>query len=181
MSRIGRRIINIPKNVIATLENNKIIIKGEQGVLEQELSNLVTVIIENNTIEIKRCNEEKVTKAYHGLIRALIQNMVIGVSELFSKTLIAEGVGYKFNIESKKIVLNIGFSHPVEFIIPTNLKVKQESPTKIIISGIDKQIVGLFASQIREKRPPEPYKGKGIHYLGEVIRRKAGKTGKTGR
>ena len=116
--------------------------------------------------------------AYHGLTRALIQNMIIGVNAKFSKILVAEGVGYKFQLDKQRLILNMGYTHPIEFIIPSDLEIKAESPTKIIISGIDKEKVGFLAAKIREIRPPEPYKGKGIMYEGEKILRKAGKSGK---
>ena len=139
---------------------------------------LVKVNITDQQLSFERIDEQKFTKSYHGLIRALAQNMIIGVDELFSKVLIAEGVGYKFQVDAKKVILSAGFSHTIDFVIPEDLKVKQETSTKIIISGINKETVGFFASKIREKRPPEPYKGKGIKYEGEKILRKAGKTGR---
>jgi len=178
MSRIGKKLINIPKGVTVTLDENILTVKGTHGSLERELKDLVTVAVNDETISIKRINEDKTTKAYHGLIRALTQNMVTGVSELFSKTLIAEGVGYKFQVDAKKVVLSAGFSHTVDLPIPEGLTVKAEGATKITISGIDREKVGFYASQIRDKRPPEPYKGKGILYQGEQIIRKAGKTGR---
>jgi large subunit ribosomal protein L6 len=178
MSRIGKKLINIPKGVTVTLDENILKVKGTHGSLEREFKDLVTFAVNDETISIKRINEDKTTKAYHGLIRALTQNMVTGVSELFSKTLIAEGVGYKFQVDAKKVVLSAGFSHTVDLPIPEGLTVKAEGATKITISGIDREKVGFYASQIRDKRPPEPYKGKGILYQGEHIIRKAGKTGR---
>ena len=178
MSRVGKKVITIPQNVTVIFEDNKLKIKGKHGSLEKEIKDLVKVNITDQQLSFERIDEQKFTKSYHGLIRALAQNMIIGVDELFSKVLIAEGVGYKFQVDAKKVILSAGFSHTIDFIIPEDLKVKQETSTKIIISGINKETVGFFASKIREKRPPEPYKGKGIKYEGEKILRKAGKTGR---
>ena len=178
MSRIGKKLINIPKGVTVTLDENVLTVKGKHGSLEREFKNLVTFAVNDETISINRINEDKTTKAYHGLIRALTQNMVTGVNDLFSKTLIAEGVGYKFQVDAKNVVLSAGFSHTVDLPIPEGLTVKAEGATKITISGIDREKVGFYASQIRAVRPPEPYKGKGILYQGEHIIRKAGKTGR---
>ena len=136
------------------------------------------LLIEEKKLVLKRLKETKEVKSYHGLIRALLQNMVKGVDQQFSKVLIAEGVGYKFQVEKTNLIVNVGYSHPIQFSIPTDLAIKVESNTKISILGIDKEKVGFFASQIRSTRPPEPYKGKGILYEGEKILRKAGKTGK---
>lgn len=178
MSRIGKKIIEIPKTVSIEIENGKIKIKGNHGNLEKEFLDLVTFELNENKLIIKRKDDKKSSKSYHGLLRSLVQNMVLGVTQTFSKTLIAEGIGYKFQLEKKKLILNVGFSHPVEFLIPDDLVIKLESATKISIVGIDKEKVGFLASKIRSVRPPEPYKGKGILYEGEKIIRKAGKTGK---
>ena len=178
MSRIGKKAITIPKEVTVTLKDKIVNVKGKFGILERELINLVNLTIENQQIIVTRIDDEKKTREYHGLIRSLIQNMITGVSEKFSKTLIAEGVGYKFQSDKEKLILNVGFTHPIEFVIPSDLSIKIESPTKLQISGIDKEKVGFLAAKIRDMRPPEPYKGKGILYEGEKIIRKAGKTGK---
>jgi large subunit ribosomal protein L6 len=178
MSRVGKKIIEIPKDVSITLQDDIIRVKGTHGTLEKSVKNIVQILIEGNQLSIKRLNEEKTTRAYHGLIRALIQNMVTGVHEKFTRTLIAEGVGYKFQVDNNSLAVSAGFSHPVNFGIPSDLTVKAEGATRIAISGIDKEQVGFFASQVRGMRPPEPYKGKGIRYDGEVIMRKEGKTGK---
>lgn len=178
MSRVGKKLIKIPKGVTIALNGNTISVKGKHGNLEQDFKNIVNINLTDTELSINRINEEKFTKSYHGLIRALVQNMVTGVDELFSKTLVLEGVGYKFQVNGKTVVLSAGFSHTIDFPIPDDLQVKLESPTKIIISGINKEKVGFFASKIREKRPPEPYKGKGILFEGERILRKAGKTGR---
>jgi len=178
MSRIGKKAVEIPKDVSITLEDKKILVKGKFGKLEKTISHLISISIENNEISFKRLNDTKEARELHGLMRALIQNMVIGVNQKFSKNLIAEGVGYKFQVEKGKLNISAGYSHPIEFVIPTDLELKLESSTKISISGVDKEKVGFFASQIRAIRPPEPYKGKGLLYEGEKIIRKAGKSGK---
>ena len=178
MSRVGKKAIDIPKEVTVTITNKTVNVKGKFGVLQKELIELVDLNIEDQKLVVTRINDEKKTREYHGLIRSLIQNMVTGVHQKFSKVLIAEGVGYKFLIDKSKLILNVGFTHPIEFEIPEDIGVKLESPTKIDITGVDKEKVGFFAAKIRDMRPPEPYKGKGILYQGEKIIRKAGKTGK---
>lgn len=178
MSRIGKKSINIPKDISVILEDKKIIIKGKNGNLEQIFQDTIDVIKEENQLLITRKDDTKKSKSYHGLTRALIQNMITGISNKFTKILIAEGIGYKFVLEKSKLIVNVGFTHPVEFTIPDDITIKLESPTKALIIGINKEKVGLLASQIRAVRPPEPYKGKGIMYEGEKIIRKVGKTGK---
>lgn len=178
MSRIGKKAIDIPESVFITKEENKIIVKGKYGILEQAFLNTLTIVIEEQKIIITRQDDTKKSKEYHGLIRALIQNMVQGVNEKFAKVLIAEGVGYKFQIEKESLFVNVGFTHPIKFLVPLDLNLKLESPTKLVISGVNKEKVGFLAAIIRDTRPPEPYKGKGILYEGEKIIRKAGKTGK---
>ena len=178
MSRIGKKVIEIPKDVSVQLENEKIIVKGKHGSLEREILNNLKLEITDKKLVITRNDDSKQSRSYHGLIRALVQNMVSGVDQKFSKTLIAEGVGYKFQVDKTKLILSVGFSHPVEFESPSDLSIKAESPTKLVISGIDKEKVGFLAAKIRDMRPPEPYKGKGLLYEGEKILRKAGKTGK---
>lgn len=178
MSRIGKKAIDIPKDVLVTIKEEKIVVKGKHGSLERSLLPNLNCNVENNQIILTRIDDTKKSREVHGLIRALIQNMVNGVNQKFSKTLIAEGVGYKFQIDKTNLILNVGFTHPVQFVIPADLTVKLESPTKILISGVDKEKVGFLAAKVRDIRPPEPYKGKGILYEGEKIIRKAGKTGK---
>ena len=178
MSRIGKKVIDIPTDVLLTISTDKIVVKGKYGILEQSLLELLKFNFENNKLAITRINDAKKTREYHGLIRALIQNMVYGVTTKFSKTLIAEGVGYKFQIDKKTLIVNVGYTHPIQFEIPEDLEIKMESPIKISILGINKEKVGFLAAKIRDTRPPEPYKGKGLLYEGEIIRRKAGKTGK---
>jgi large subunit ribosomal protein L6 len=178
MSRIGKKPIEIPTDISVKIENQKIVIENKKGKLEKSFLNLVDVKFQENKISVTRFDDTKKSKAYHGLFRALIQNMVSGISTQFSKTLIAEGIGYKFQLDKKKLIVNVGYTHPIEFFIPEEIEIKLESNTRILILGIDKEKVGLLASKIRDTRPPEPYKGKGIMYLGEKIIRKAGKTGK---
>jgi large subunit ribosomal protein L6 len=178
MSRVGKKAILIPKEVSVVIDKNEIIIKGKFGTLQRFLSDNVSVTLETEKIIVHRINDEKTSRASHGLHRALIQNMIDGVTQKFSKTLIAEGVGYRFQVDKNVLNLNVGFTHPVQFEIPEDLTIKLESPTKIQLTGIDREKVGFFAAKIRDMKPPEPYKGKGILYEGEKILRKAGKTGK---
>nr|YP_009545415.1 ribosomal protein L6 [Mallomonas splendens]AYO28569.1 ribosomal protein L6 [Mallomonas splendens] len=178
MSRIGKKPIVIPKDVSITLVNRELIVQGKFGTLKRIVSENINILLEPGKLIITRINEEKNSRESHGLNRALIQNMVDGVEKKFSKTLIAEGVGYRFQVEKNFLILNVGFTHPVQFQIPEDLSIKVESNTKIQLFGIDKEKVGFFAAKIRNMRPPEPYKGKGILYEGEKIIRKAGKTGK---
>jgi large subunit ribosomal protein L6 len=178
MSRIGKKPIDLPESVSITLNEEKIIVKGNHGLMELNLVNFLKFEIENNKLYISRKEETAKAREFHGLLRAIIQNMVLGVTKKFVKTLIAEGVGYKFQVEKKKLIVNVGFTHSVEFEIPEDLEIKLESTVKISISGISKEKVGFFADKIRSTKPPEPYKGKGILYQGEIVRRKAGKTGK---
>lgn len=178
MSRVGKKAIELPQNVSVNINQNHLIIKGQHGTLERTMLDFVSCNLETNQLIIKRKSETKECRSYHGLIRALVQNMITGVSQKYSKTLIAEGVGYKFQLDKTKLIVNVGFTHPVEFEIPLDISLKIEGPTRLIITGIDKEKVGFLASKIRSIRPPEPYKGKGLLYEGEKIRRKAGKTGK---
>jgi len=178
MSRIGKKIIDIPKEVSITITTEKISVKGKHGILEQSLLDLLKFELLDNKLSITRINDAKKTREYHGLIRALVQNMVLGVTQKFSKTLIAEGVGYKFQLDKKILIVNVGYTHPIQFDIPDDLEIKLESPIRMSIFGINKEKVGFLAAKIRDTRPPEPYKGKGLLYDGEIIRRKAGKTGK---
>ncbi len=178
MSRIGRMPIAIPAGVTVTMaENNHVTVKGPKGTLERALPIEMEVKVEGAEVTVSRPNDLKKMKSLHGLTRTLINNMVIGVTEGYEKTLEVNGVGYRAQKSGKKLTLNLGFSHPVEMTDPEGIESKVDG-NKIIISGIDKEKVGQYAAEIRDKRRPEPYKGKGIKYADEVIRRKVGKTGK---
>ena len=178
MSRIGRAPISLPNNVEVTLgEGNLVTVKGPKGTLTQKLSEKMTLTQEGNVIHVTRPNDEKENRALHGLTRTLLNNMVVGVTEGYKKELDVNGVGYRVAKEGNKLVMNLGFSHQVIMEEIDGITIEVPGPNKIIINGCDKQKVGQFAAKVREKRPPEPYKGKGIKYTDEVIRRKAGKTG----
>ncbi len=178
MSRIGKMPISIPNGVDVTLgEGNLVTVKGPKGTLSQKLSEKMAISNDNGTITITRPNDEKENRALHGLTRTLLNNMVVGVTEGYKKELDVNGVGYRVAKEGKKLTMNIGYSHPVVMEEIDGITIDVPSPNKIIINGIDKQKVGQFAAEVRGKRPPEPYKGKGIKYTDEVIRRKEGKTG----
>ena len=178
MSRIGKMPIAIPAGVEVTMgEGNLITVKGPKGTLTQKLSEKMTLTREDGVIVVTRPNDEKENRSLHGLTRTLLNNMVIGVTEGFKKELDVNGVGYRVAKEGNKLNMNIGFSHPVIMEEPEGITIEVPSPNKIVINGTDKQKVGQFAAEVRGKRPPEPYKGKGIKYTDEVIRRKEGKTG----
>ncbi len=175
MSRIGNRKIAIPTGVSVTTENNVVTVKGAKGSLTQDIHSLVEVLVNENVLETKAKNDSKEANINVGTMNSLISNMIVGVSEGFSKGLEAVGVGYRFQVQGNKINVSAGFSHPVVIEVPADLKVEQVSNTEITISGIDKQKVSEFAANIRKIRKPEPYKGKGIRYKGEYVRRKEGK------
>ena len=178
MSRIGRMPVAIPAGVTVDIqENNHVVVKGPKGTLERTLPAEMSIKVEDGHVVVTRPSDLKKMKALHGLTRTLIHNMVVGVSEGYEKVLEVNGVGYKCAKQGKKLVLNLGYSHPVEMQDPEGLEAKVEGNT-ITVEGIDKEKVGQYAAEIRDKRRPEPYKGKGIKYADEVIRRKVGKTGK---
>ena len=178
MSRIGRAPITIPAGVEIKVEDNNVVtVKGPKGTLTQQFNANMAIALENGVLTVARPNDAKENRALHGLTRTLINNMVVGVTEGFKKELDVNGVGYRVAKEGNKLVMNLGFSHQVIMEEKNGISIEVPGPNKIIISGCDKQIVGQFAAEVREKRPPEPYKGKGIKYVDEVIRRKAGKTG----
>ena len=177
MSRIGRMPIAIPAGVTVTLDGNVITVKGAKETLTREIHPNMHVAVENNEIIVTRPNDDKQNRALHGLTRSLIHNMVVGVTEGFKKELEVNGVGYRVAKQGKDLVMNLGFSHQVTMSEIPGITIEVPGPNKIIISGPDKQKVGQFAAEVREKRPPEPYKGKGIKYADEHIRRKEGKTG----
>jgi large subunit ribosomal protein L6 len=178
MSRIGKKPITLPQGVTATVEDNLITVKGPKGSLEFQFRSEMIVNMDENGLVVERPSETKEHRAIHGTTRALINNMVVGVSEGFKKNLKMIGVGYRAQLQGKKLVLSAGYSHPVEMDIPEGLTVEVPKNTLINISGIDKQLVGEFAANVRGVRPPEPYLGKGIRYVDEYVRRKEGKTAK---
>ena len=178
MSRIGRAPIAIPAGVEIKVEDNNVVtVKGPKGTLTQQFNPNMAIAMEEGALHVTRPNDAKENRALHGLTRTLIHNMVVGVTEGYKKELDVNGVGYRVAKEGNKLVMNLGFSHQVIVEEVEGIKIEAPTPNKIIISGCDKQQVGQFAAEVREKRPPEPYKGKGIKYTDEVIRRKAGKTG----
>ena len=177
MSRIGRAPIAIPAGVEVTNNANHITVKGPKGALERTVAPQMIVEVEGNVLTVKRPNDEPANRSLHGLTRTLINNMVVGVTEGYAKTLEVNGVGYRAAKEGNKLVMNLGFSHQVIMEEQDGITIEVPDPNHIVIRGCDKQKVGQFAAEVREKRPPEPYKGKGIKYADEVIRRKVGKTG----
>ncbi|MBR5480008.1 MAG: 50S ribosomal protein L6 [Clostridia bacterium] len=178
MSRIGRAPITVPADVTVTIgDANVVTVKGPKGTLEQKLHANMQISMDGNVITVARPNEEKENKSLHGLTRTLINNMIVGVTQGYSKELDVNGVGYRVAKQGKQLVMNLGYSHQVIMEEIPGITIDVPSPNKIIISGPDKQAVGQFAAEVREKRPPEPYKGKGIKYVDEYIRRKEGKAG----
>ena len=178
MSRIGRAPITVPAGVEVKVDaNNHITVKGPKGTLERDLVPQIKVEVNEGVINVTRPNDEKQNRSLHGLTRTLVANMVTGVTEGYKKTLEVNGVGYRCSKEGKKLVMNIGFSHPVNVEEIDGIVIEVPNPNTVVINGIDKQKVGQFAADVRAKRPPEPYKGKGIKYSDEVVRRKEGKTG----
>lgn len=186
MSRIGKRPIPLPKNVTLAVEGQQVTVKGPKGQLSRVLPAEIRVVQEGETVLVQRRDESRAARERHGLCRTLIANMVEGVAQGFTKKLEIQGVGYRAQQEGKSLVLSVGYSHPVEIAPPDGITLEiEDSQGKkvqqgniILVSGIDKELVGNLAAQIRSVRPPEPYKGKGIRYLGEFVRRKVGKTGK---
>ncbi len=178
MSRIGNSPITLPAGVEVKIEaENAVTVKGPKGTLSAKLHKDMIIEKQDNVLVVKRPSEAKEHKSLHGLTRTLVNNMVVGVTEGFTKTLEINGVGYRAAMQGKKLALTLGFSHPVEMEAPAGITIEVPQPNQIVITGADKQAVGQFAAQVREKRPPEPYKGKGIKYTTETIRRKEGKAG----
>ena len=178
MSRIGRMPIDLPAGVDVKIEDGNVVtVKGPKGTLTQKLHPAMTITQEGNVLHVKRPNDLKENRSLHGLTRSLLHNMVVGVTEGYAKNLEVNGVGYRVAKEGNKLVMNLGFSHQVIVEEDEGITIEVPDPNHIVIRGCDKQQVGQFAAEVREKRPPEPYKGKGIKYTDEVIRRKAGKTG----
>ena len=179
MSRVGKKPIEVPANVTVTLgDKNAVTVKGPKGELTRVFNKDITITQEDNVLTLSRPSDSKDHRTNHGTSRALLANMVTGVSEGFQRSLELVGVGYRAQLQGQKLVLNVGYSHPVEFTPEDGVTVEVPANTKVIVKGIDKERVGALASNIRQVRPPEPYKGKGIRYEGEVVRRKEGKTGK---
>lgn len=181
MSRIGKVPITVPPGVEVQLDGNLIRVKGPKGTLERRLHPDMQVSIANGKIEVKRPSDEKVHRALHGLTRTLIANMVAGVTQGFEKRLEIQGVGYRAAKQGNKLVLTVGYSHPVEIETPPNIEIEVPAPNKITVRGIDKEKVGQVAAAIRSVREPDPYQGKGIRYEGEYVRLRAGKAGKAGK
>lgn len=178
MSRIGKRPISLPTNVTVEIDGQTVAVKGPKGQLSRSLPREVTVSQTESEIHVKNVDDSRVARSRHGLSRTLVANMVEGVSNGFQKRLEIIGVGYRAQMKGTTLVLNVGYSKPVEIEPPTGIDLAVENNTNVIVSGIDKEIVGNIAAKIRDVRPPEPYKGKGIRYSGEVVLRKAGKSGK---
>ncbi len=176
MSRIGRNPIPVPKGVTVTINETQISVKGKLGELHQAIPDGISVAKEGDTLYVRRRDDSQSQRALHGLSRALIANMVKGVNEGYTKDLEIVGVGYRAEQRGKSLILAMGFSHRIAFIPPDGITIKVNNPNTLSVSGIDKQLIGEVAAKIRAVRPPEPYKGKGIKYVGEVVRRKAGKT-----
>ncbi len=177
MSRVGRLPVKIPENVTVTVKASEVSVEGPKGSMTQSFSPQVKIDVTDGQCVVTRKNESKQAKSYHGLYRNLIQNMVIGVSQGFSRTLLINGVGYRAELQGERLVLNLGYSMPIEYVVPEGVSVQTDGPNKLTLTGIDKMRVGQAAAEIRSLRPPEPYKGKGVKYEEETIVRKVGKAG----
>jgi len=175
LSRIGKNPVSVPQEVKVEIQGNRISVAGPKGKLTRELRPEITVSLETDKIVVQRASEKRSHKSLHGLYRTLIANMVEGVTQGYQKFLEIKGIGYKAELAGKMLNLSLGFSHPILFIPPEGIKIELEGPTKVVVSGIDKELVGQVASHIRSFRPPDPYKGKGIRYQDEKVRKKAGK------
>jgi len=182
VSRIGKMPVSLPKGVTLQVDQGNVVtVQGPKGKLEQQIPAVIAVELVGNEVQLKRPSDAKPHRALHGLSRALVNNMVLGVSAGFTRILDVEGVGYRASMFGKDLVVMVGYSHPIQVVAPAGIAFEVDKPGRqITISGIDKQLVGQMAAQIRELRPPEPYKGKGIRYRGEIVRQKAGKSGKVG-
>lgn len=181
MSRIGKMPITVPSGVTVTIEDNHVTVKGPKGELTRQINKNMKLTMDNGVITVERPDDEKESRSLHGLSRTLINNMIIGVTQGFSKTLEINGVGYRAAKQGQNINFTLGFSHPVEKEPPAGITFEVPAPNKIVVSGADKEVVGAVAADIRTLRPPEPYKGKGIRYEGEHVRRKIGKAGAKGK
>ncbi len=181
MSRIGKLPIVVPAGVDVNVDGSTVTVKGPKGTLTGTFNSNMTIVLADGAVTVTRPNDQKENRSLHGLTRTLIANMIEGVSKGFSKELEIVGIGYRAAMQGKDLVLNVGYSHQVVMAPPAGITVEVPAPNKIVISGFDKQLVGQFASEVRGVRPPEPYKGKGIRYIDEVVRRKEGKAGKSGK
>ncbi len=177
MSRIGLQPVVVPKGVTVTVNENVLHVKGSKGELTQTFASIVSFAVNEGEVQVSRSNESKQAKSMHGLYRSLLNNMVTGVSQGFTKTLVINGVGYRAEANGNVLTLNLGYSNPIEYAVPEGAQVSVEGNNKVAVSGMDKSIVGQVAAEIRKLRPPEPYKGKGIRYENENVRRKVGKSG----
>ena len=180
MSRIGKLAIPIPSGVQVDIDGTHVVVTGPKGTLERDLAPELRVVHEDGTLRVERPNDDKRSRELHGLTRTLLANMVIGVTDGFRKGLEITGVGYRAQLVGKKLQLNLGYSHPIEIDPPAGVSFEVESPIRLAVVGTDKELVGHVAARVRSTRKPEPYKGKGVRYAGEVVRRKAGKAGKIG-
>ena len=180
MSRIGRLPITVPSGVDVTIDGRNVTVKGPKGTLSRALHPDMTLSREDGTLVVTRPTEQKTHKQLHGLTRTLVNNMVIGVTDGYRKGLEITGVGYRATLNGKRLTLNLGYSHPIEIEPPDGISFEVENPTRLAVVGIDKELVGQIAAKVRSTRKPEPYKGKGVRYAGEQVRRKAGKAGKIG-
>ncbi len=180
MSRIGKKIVAIPKDVKIEVKDGVVLVQGPKGKLSRKLSDRISIEIKDNQLLVKRVADTKVDKSMHGLFRALIVNMIKGVTEGYTKELEIIGVGFKAAVAGNKLNMALGFSHPVNFTIPEGIKIETPKPTQLVIKGIDKELIGEVATEIRLVYPPEPYKGKGIRFVGEHVKKKIGKAQATG-
>jgi len=182
MSRVGSKIIDLPKNVEVAVQGAQVVVTGPRGKLHRSFDPDFKIVIEGRTVRVERPTDSHQHRATHGLTRALLANMVTGVSQGFARILEVEGTGYRMDLQGRKLVLQLGYSHPIEFDPPEGISFEvPKGGRAVTILGVDKELVGEIAARIRRQRPPEPYKGKGVHYAGEHIRRKAGKAGKVGK
>lgn len=180
MSRVGKLPIPVPSGVNVDVQGSHVVVKGPKGTLERDIAPQLSIVTEDGQLRVVRPDEEKRSRELHGLTRTLINNMVVGVTEGYTRNLEIQGVGYRAQLVGTKLQLSLGYSHLIEMDPPEGIAFVVETPTKLAVTGIDKELVGRIASQVREKRKPEPYKGKGVRYAGEVVRRKAGKAGRIG-
>ena len=180
MSRVGKNPILVPSDVKVDVEGSHVKVKGPKGTLERDITPVLSVVTEDGRLIVERPDDEKRSRELHGLTRSLINNMVVGVTDGFRRNLEIQGVGYRAQLVGKKLQLNLGYSHPIEIDPPDGIAFEVENNTRVSVTGIDKELVGRIAADVRSRRKPEPYKGKGVRYEGEVVRRKAGKAGKIG-